>query len=210
MRATALGFGTMMLCSTAGVALACQSHASPIFEDNFKNADAGWGQPDNVAAFTPQGLVLTPPVSGSAWRSNGNYSMAHADWCVTVVNPATLADPPDEDTVGAVGLWFWSRDQQNFYTASITLDGNASVDRLNHGIWQTVVPPTAAPAIKTGPGATNEIELVTSGNTASFYVNGSLITKLTAKPPANGGSPGVYGESGPKGTSWLFTHVALY
>jgi hypothetical protein len=205
-----LAVGVMMLCGAAGAASACQKQANPVLEDNFKNPDAGWGQPDNAAAFTPDGLVLTPPVSGSAWRSNASYSMAHADWCVTVINPATLPDPPDEDEVGAVGVQFWGKDLQNFYTATITLDGNASIDRLNRGIWQVVVAPSPAPSIKTAPGARNEIEVETNGNSAAFYINGTLITKVTAKPPANGGPPGLYGESGPKGTSWVFPHAALY
>jgi len=205
-----LAVGAMILCGAAGTASACQKHTAPVFEDNFKNADPGWGQPDNVAAFTADGLVLTPPVSGSGWRSNSNYSMARADWCVTVISPSTLPDPADEDEVGAVGVQFWGKDLQNFYTATITLDGNASIDRLNRGIWQVVVAPSPALSIKTTPGGRNEIEVETNGNTASFYVNGALMTKITAKPPANGGPPGIYGESGPKGTSWVFPHVALY
>ena len=181
-----------------------------MFEDNFKNADPGWGQPDNVAAFTSDGLILTPPVSGSAWRSNANLSMAHADWCIRVVNPSSLPVPAGEDAIGSVGIWFWGKDLQNFYTATITLDGNASIDRLNRGIWQVVVAPAAAPSVKTDPGAVNEIEVITSGNTAAFYVNGVQATNITGQAPATGGPPGIYGESGPKGTRWVFPHVALY
>jgi len=205
-----LSVGLAMLCCAASAASACQKTTNPVFEDNFKNADPGWGQPDNVAAFTPQGLVLTPPVSGSAWRSDANLTMAQGDWCVREINPASLPTPADEETVGSVGVWFWGADLQNFYTATITLDGKASIDRLNHGIWQTVVPPAPAPSVNTAPRAANEIEIVTSGNTATFFVNGQRINDITAHPPANGGPPGVYGESGPNGTSWLFPHVALY
>jgi hypothetical protein len=205
-----LSVGLAVLCCAASAASACQKSTKPVFEDNFKNADPGWGQPDNVAAFTPSGLVLTPPASGSAWRSNANLTMAQGDWCIREVNPSTLPTPADEDTIGAVGVWFWGSDLQNFYTATITLDGKASIDRLNHGIWQTVVPPAPAPSVNTAPGAANEIEIVTGGSTAIFYVNGVRINDVTARPPTNGGAPGIYGESGPKGTSWLFPHVALY
>lgn len=210
MAAKLVSLGLVALCCTTAGALACQKTVNPVFEDNFKNADPGWGQPDNVAAFTPQGLVLTPPVSGSAWRSNANLTMAQGDWCIREINPANLSAPADENTVGAVGVWFWGSDLQNFYTATITLDGKASIDRLNHGIWQTVVPPSPAPSVNTAPGAANEIEIVTSGNKATFYVNGQRINDITAHPPASGGPPGVYGESGPTGTSWVFPRVALY
>ena len=210
MAAKHLAIGLMLLCGMVGAASACQKKTNPVFEDNFKNADAGWGQPDNVAAFTPQGLVLTPPVSGSGWRSDANLSMAQSDWCIEVVNPTSLPTPADEDAVGAVGIWFWGKDLQNFYTATITLDGKASVDRLNHGIWQVVVPAAAAPSVNAAPGSVNEIEIVTSGKMAAFYVNGQLVTNITGQPPANGGPPGLYGESGAKGTTWIFRRVALY
>ena len=70
MTAKLLIVGVTVLCGMTSAASACQSRSSPVFEDNFKNADRGWGQPDHVAAFTADGLVLTPPVSGSAWRSS--------------------------------------------------------------------------------------------------------------------------------------------
>jgi hypothetical protein len=202
--------GLIVLSSAATAASACQKNSNALLDDNFKNADPGWGEPDNIAAFTAQGLVLRPPVSGSAWRWNANFTMARADWCVQVISPTSLPSPADEGAVGSVGIWFWGKDLQNFYTATITLDGNASIDRLNHGIWQVVVPPASASSIRTKPGAVNEIEIVTNGNNAAFYVNGVLITDVTGHPPPNGGSPGIYGESGPTGTRWMFPRVVLY
>ncbi|HZK88727.1 MAG TPA: hypothetical protein VFC56_01135 [Stellaceae bacterium] len=202
--------GLMALCAAAGAASACQKTSNPQLDENFKNADPGWGQPDNIAAFTADGLVLKPPVSGSAWRSNAHFTMARADWCITVVNPANLPDPANEDTVGSAGVWFWGKDQQNFYTATISLDGKAAIDRLNRGGWQIVAAPAATPAVKTAPGAANELEIVTEGDKAIFYVNGTRVAATTGRPPANGGSPGLYGESGPKGTSWVFPRATLY
>jgi hypothetical protein len=190
--------------------LACQHSTNAILDENFKNPDPGWGQPDNVAAFTATGLALTPPVSGSAWRWNANDTMARADWCVEVMSPARLPEPPDEDNLGAVGVWFWGKDSQNFYTATITLDGLASVTRLSGGKWLTVAAPAFASGIKTAPGAVNEIEVVTNGNTAQFYVNGSLVTDIHGQAPPNVGAPGIYGESGPKGTTWLFQRARLF
>ncbi len=201
--------GFMMLCAAASGASACQKTTKPLLDDNFKNADPGWGQADNIAAFTDKGLVLTPPVSGSAWRWNANFAMARGDWCVQMTNPSHLPDPADEENLGSVGIWFWGKDLQNFYTATITLDGNATIDRLVNGAWQVVVPPNFTSAIKTAPGATNELELVTNNGTASFYVNGSMVTNIAGKPPQGGGSPGIYGESGPTGTSWVFTRATL-
>jgi hypothetical protein len=202
--------GLLALCSAAGTASACQHDAKALFDENFKSPDPGWGQADNVAAFTPDGLALTPPVSGSAWRWNASYSMAKNDWCVEVMNPTKLPDPPDEDAVGAVGLWFWDKDQQNFYTAKITLYGEASVWRLAGGQWTTIFPAANTKAVKSAPGAVNEIEVVTNAGSAKFYVNGTLITEVSGNEPPNGGAPGIYGESSPKGTTWLFKRARLF
>jgi hypothetical protein len=201
----------LSLCAATATASACQRNGNALLDDNFKNPDPGWGQPDKIAAFTPTGLALTPPVSGSAWRLNTSVAMASADFCIEVMSPAKLPNPPDEDAIGAVGIWFWGKDLQNFYTATITLDGQAAVMRLVGGKWVTVVAPAAAPSVKTGPAAVNEIEVVTEGNTAKFFVNGTHITDISgAALPDGGGAPGLYGESGPKGTTWLFPRARLF
>ena len=202
--------GLLVLCVAASAASACQKTSNALLDDNFKNADPGWGEPDNIAAFTAEGLVLKPPVSGSAWRANANFTMARADWCIDIVNPRSLPSPADEDAVGSVGVWFWGKELQNFYTATVTLDGNAEIDRLNHGAWQIVVAPTPAPSIKTAPGAVNEVEIVTNNSKAAFYVNGALVTEINGRPPEGGGSPGIYGESGPNGTTWIIPRARLY
>jgi len=203
-------FGLLATFGAIGAAAACQHDANALIDENFKSPDPGWGQADNVAAFTPDGLALTPPVSGSAWRWNANFSMARNDWCVEVVSPAKLPDPPDEDAVGAVGVWFWDKDSQNFFTATITLDGQAGVMRLSGGKWSTIVAPANVSAVKSAPGAVNEIEVVTDAGAARFYVNGTLITDIHGNAPPNGGAPGIYGESGPKGTTWLFKRARLF
>ncbi len=200
----------LSLCVGAATSFACQSSGNALLDDNFKNPDPGWGQPDNIAAFTPTGLALTPPVGGSAWRWNTHFTMARADFCVEVMSPAKLPATPDEDTVGAVGIWFWGKDLQNFYTATITLDGQAAVMRLIGGKWVTIVAPAATPAVKTAPAAVNEIEVVTDGDTARFFVNGTHITDIRGQAPPNGGTPGLYGESGPKTTTWLFQRARLF
>ena len=199
----------LALCG-ANAAAACQGRGAPLLDDDFKTADPGWGQPDNIASFTANGLVMTPPAGGSAWRWNSNYAMARADLCATAINPPQLPSPADEDTVGAVGLWFWGADPQNFYTATISLDGTAAVTRLVGGSWRTVIAPVRTPAVKTAAGAVNEVEIVTRGNTASLYVNGTKVQDFEGQTPAGGGPPGIYAESGPTETTWTFRRVQLF
>ncbi len=194
--------------ATGGDAWACQGKTTAaILDDTFKSPDPGWGAPDDAASFTPGGLVLKPPVNGSAWRWNPNYTLDGNDLCVSVVNPS---QPSGRPAPGDVGVWFWSQSAQNFYTATLSLDGTASIDRLVNGVWHVVLPPTPSGAVRTKPGAVNEVEVAVRGNTGSFYINGTKITDFHGEPPPNGGPPGVYAESGSTGVAWVFPRVQLF
>jgi hypothetical protein len=197
------------LCAASGVALACQGKTDPALDDNFAKPDPGWPTSDNVA-ISPQGLVVKPPVNGSTWVVNGNYTMDGADLCVTVALPATLPNPANEDTVGDVGVVFWKRDNDNYYLAAISPDGIAAISRSVSGQWTTIVDPVKSSAIKTGGGAVNEIEVATKGNGGAFYVNGAKITDFRGQAPPDGGPPGVYAESGPSITTWVFSRVQIF
>jgi len=198
----------VVLLGLGAPALACQGTGTPQLDENFKTPDPGWGRPDDVGTFTPNGLALTAPVNGSAWRINRSYTLGTADWGVEAVNPARPRSLADE--AGDVGIWFWGLDSQNFYTATIALDGTAAIDRLAGGKWQAVVPPTASSAIKTAPNAVNEIEVVLRGGAGTLFVNGGKITDFRGQAPPDGGSPGVYAESGPDGSTWVFARARLF
>ncbi len=201
--------GAALLFAATGTAFACQGKSDPALDDNFSKPDPGWPASDNVVV-TPQGLVVKPPVNGSTWVVNGNYTMDGADLCVTVAFPATMPTPANEDTVGDVGIVFWKRDNDNYYLAAISPDGVAAISRSVSGQWTTIVDPIKSPAIKTAAGAVNEIEVETKGNAGVFYVNGAKITEFRGQAPPDGGPPGVYAESGPSITTWMFSRVQIY
>ena len=193
--------------AASGGAWACQATTAATLDDNFRTPDPGWGPPDEAAVFTPGGLVLKPPVNGSAWRSNPNYAIDGSDLCVSVANPAKLAGRTD---IGDVGVWFWARNEQNFYTATLSLDGTVAIDRLVDGVWKVVLPPTPSPAVRREAGAVNEVEVTVKGDAGSFYVNGTKIGDFHGEAPPRGGPPGVYAESGAAGVSWVFPRVRLF
>ena len=201
--------GAALFFAATGTAFACQGKSDPALDDNFSKPDPGWPASDNVVV-TPQGLVVKPPVNGSTWVVNGNYTMDGADLCVTVAFPATMPTPANEDTVGDVGIVFWKRDNDNYYLAAISPDGVAAISRSVSGQWTTIVDPIKSPAIKTAAGAVNEIEVETKGNAGVFYVNGAKITEFRGQAPPDGGPPGVYAESGPSITTWMFSRVQIY
>jgi hypothetical protein len=201
--------GAAVFFAVCGVALACQGKSDPALDDNFATPDPGWPSSDNVTV-TPQGLVVKPPTNGSTWVVNSNYTMDSADLCVTVAMPATMPSPANEDTVGDVGIVFWKRDNDNYYLAAISPDGIAAISRSVGGQWTTIVDPISAAAIKTGPSAVNEIEVMAKGNAGVFYVNSTKITNFRGQAPPDGGAPGVYAESGPAVTTWVFSRVQIY
>jgi hypothetical protein len=203
-----LAVGVVLMLAASGGASACQAkNTAAILDDTFKLPDPGWGPPDDAAAFTQKGLVLKPPVNGSAWRWNTNYTIDGDDLCVSIANPSQLAGHAD---IGDVGVWFWAKNAQNFYTATLSLDGTVSIDRLVNGVWHGVLPPTPSSVVRTSAGAVNEVEIVVKGNGGAFYVNGIKITDFHGDAPPRGGPPGVYAESGSTAVSWLFPRVQLF
>jgi hypothetical protein len=201
-----LAVAVAMTLVASGGALACQAKAAAALDESFKTPDPGWGPPDDAAAFTPGGLALKPPVNGSAWRWNPNYTIEGSHLCVTIANPV---EPAGRDT-GDVGVWFWSHNAQNFYTATVSLDGNVAIDRLVNGVWHNILPPTPSSAVRTKPGALNEVEVKVSGNSGSFFVNGAKVADFRGDPPPRGAPPGVYAESGGNAVTWLFPRVQLF
>jgi hypothetical protein len=121
-----------------------------------------------------------------------------------------MPNPANEDTVGDVGIVFWKRDNDNYYLAAISPDGIAAISRSVGGQWTTIIDPLSSPAIKTAANAVNEIEVTTKGNGGTFYVNGTKITDFHGQAPPDGGPPGVYAESGPAITTWVFSRVQIF
>jgi hypothetical protein len=198
-----------ILVASGDVAAACLGKSDPALDDNFAKPDPGWPNAENVLT-TPQGLTVKPPANGSTWALNSNYTLDGSDLCVTVALPAAMPTPANEDTVGDVGVVFWRRDNDNYYMAAISPDGIAVVSRYLSGQWLTIVNPAHTDAVKTGPGAVNEIEVTVRGNAGSFYVNGTKLADFRGQAPPGGGPPGVYAESGPSVTTWVFSRVQLY
>lgn len=209
MRTIALFGAAAVLLLTSATAPACLGKSDPALDDNFATPDPGWPNADNVRT-TPQGLVVKPPANGSTWAVNGNYTMDGSDLCVTVALPAALPTPANEDTVGYVGVMFWQRDNDNYYIAAISPDGTAVVSRYLNRQWATIVNPAHSDAIKTAPGALNEIEVTTRGNAGTLYINGTKLADFRGQAPPGGGPPGIYAESGPSVTTWVFPRVQLY
>ncbi|HZV05406.1 MAG TPA: hypothetical protein VE999_10010 [Gemmataceae bacterium] len=196
----------------ANSALACQGTTHPALDESFQNPDPGWGSlSEKFLAATPQGLQLRPSINGNAWIYNPNYKLDGADYCVQVTFPSQMPSKADIHSVGAAGMMFWFKDAGDYYVAAFGLDGTVQVARHSNGnSWFNLYYEQSA-AVKMSPDATNEIELLISGDSATLFVNGTKLTSFDGKAPAGGGPPGLYAGGGEvSAMSWLFPRVRLY
>jgi len=203
-----------MACN--GVAVACQGKTNAALDENFQKPDPGWGHLSgnvggNVASVSPQGLVIRPVANRIAVLKNGAYTLDGADYCVDVAFPTPLPSPANRHTVGGGGVLFWFKDNINFYVATIAPDGSVVIARNVNNSWAILYGPTPSAAVKTAPGAVNQIELRVKGNSGTLIVNDLIVTTFHGQAQPDGGPVGLYCESGDTAvTTWVYPRVQVY
>jgi len=194
-----------------GAARACQGKTGAALDDNFQKPDPGWGKLSGVYTTTPQGLLVQPVANGTSFIANTAYTSDGADYCVDLLIPAQMQTPANRITVGDAGLLFWLKDTSNFYVATIGPDGTVLIARYVNTSWSNLYGPTPNAAIKTAPGAMNEIELQVKGNAGTLIINDTTVTSFHGQAPPEGGLIGLYAESGNASvTPWVYPRVQLY
>jgi hypothetical protein len=81
---------------------------------------------------------------------------------------------------------FWAKDLKNFYTFQITLDGYATVYQKINDEWKQIIKDREADSIHQGTTRFNEIEVVTRGHQATFYINGEHFDDIAGLEPDGG------------------------
>ena len=107
------------------------------------------------------------------------------------------------------GIVFWATDHKNFYVARVTSDGLFSVGRLTHGRWLNPVLYPARDEVRQGLGQVNSLRVVTSGKSATVYVNDKQVVTVKGFPPAGPSKIGVYAESGADPATWAFSRFRV-
>jgi hypothetical protein len=80
----------------------------------------------------------------------------------------------------------------------------------NGGGWQTIVPWSKDPNVKTGLGAVNTLRVVTKDNMIELYLNGAPLGHLQLQAPGAGGAVGLIGEGGAKGPSdFVYSNLSV-
>ena len=170
-----------------------------LLTDDFRALRADWGPADEYQSVSGHQLLLNPKPKGS--RTNlysGNFG--NADIRVKV---AQVKGAPD---VGG-GVAFWAADIQNYYMALLRSDGNFCVVRYMAGVYLQPVPLKLRDEVRQGVGQINALRVVTSGHTATVYVNDKQVTSFRGFPPKGGGWIGFFAESGAERSTWAFSEL---
>jgi hypothetical protein len=96
---------------------------------------------------------------------------------------------------------------RDYYVAVVRSDGNFCVLRNVVGCWLQPVPLQPRNELRQGIGQINEVRVVTSGRTASIYVNDQQVTAFRGFPPKGGGRVGFFAESLAERYTWAFAEL---
>jgi hypothetical protein len=161
-----------------------------LFQDTFDSLQPTWGQPVPAAKIDNGQLVMSPAVGTYTWLANSAGVYDDIDMCVNMTTVAGV-DP----TEAKAGPIFWYSDVNNFYVFELAPNGKASVWRRQRGKWLAQVNWQDAPSANKGDGATNELRVTTTGDDATFYVNGTEFKKVSGSAPDNGQQIGLFAGS---------------
>jgi len=183
----------LVVCALIGLALtsaqarACEG-SEVIFEDRFGDDAGGWAI-NNAVEVKDGTFALKLAPDDLETNLNITFTVEDADICSEVVWPE--GDPV---TLGA-GLLFWGLDNKDYFQFGILNSGKYWIARKLDGKWHTIVENVDSSAINTMPGATNTLRVKASGNTASFYINGTKVRDLRGQAPKSGWRFGLSGDN---------------
>jgi hypothetical protein len=161
-----------------------------LYEDNFERLDPGWGESTELVSVHDGHLEIRPKMGTS--QAVQHQGIVVEDGCVSV----TVKLVRDDGRVQASGLIFWGTDYQSYYVVDITPDGRYAVTRWAKGRWLYPVSYRRTEAVKRDYNQENEIRVMTKGNIATVFINGTEVISIKGQPPKGGGLIGLYAESG--------------
>ena len=137
----------------SSAASACPADPFAAFRADFNQANAAWARDgDNVHVADGQ-LVLKPDLN-SGWRLPiPSFKLTAGAYCAEIKSPTGPND-------AHAGILLWMTDAANLLTATVAPDGTFQIRHKKENVWKTLLARTG-PKLKTGPGAVNEIRVVT-------------------------------------------------
>jgi hypothetical protein len=182
-----LASAMLLVAAPAWQARACEGQKI-IFEDHFSDDAGGWSINDAIEVKDGTFAFKLPPDELET-NLNVTFTVEDADICAEVVWPEG-----DPITLGA-GLLFWGEDNKDYFQFGIVDSGKFWIARKQDGKWRTIVENVDSSAINTSPGASNTLRVKVTGNTASFFINGTKVRDLRGQPPEGGWRFGLSGDN---------------
>jgi hypothetical protein len=161
---------------SAAPASAC-GNGKVLLSDSFDTLQSMWGDAnDNVKVV--DGRLQLSAAAGESYTAYAGPTFDDMDVCARVKLVRT-----DDATGAYVGLMFWTKDAENFYTFQITLDGYATVYQQVNKEWKAVIKDRQVDSVHQGSTRFNELEVVTRGHRATFYINGQRFDDISGLEP---------------------------
>jgi hypothetical protein len=185
-----VGFAVFFVAHPAWhmAALACDGDQI-IFEDKFADDAGGWPLRDTIEVKDGSFIFKLPPDDMQS-NLNVTFTVKDADICSETVWPN------DDQPVLGAGLLFWGEDNRTYFQFGILNNGKFWIARKQDGKWLgTIAANVDSAAINKGPGATNTLRVKTSGNSASFYINGTKVRDLRGQAPKGDWRFGLSGDN---------------
>jgi hypothetical protein len=174
-----LAVAILFLAAPARQAWACDGQ-DVIFQDNFTDDAGGWTINQGIEVKDGTFVFKLAPDDMQS-DLNVTFTVQDADICSEAVWP-----DGDPVTLGA-GLLFWGEDNKTYFQFGVLNNGKFWIARKRDGKWHTIVENVDTNAINTSPGSSNTLRVKASGDTASFFINGTKVRDLRGQPPRTAG-----------------------
>jgi hypothetical protein len=180
--------------------------AQVVISDPLTSWPLNFGAQGPAIMIKDGGLHIVETKGFSNYVTYSGFTFKDMDASVTITSK--------ENVAGDAGLVFWSNALGDYYFFGVS-DAAGTFGlyhRLaaNGGSWQTIVPWSKDPDVKTGAGAVNMLRVVTKGNMIQLYLNGAPLGHAQVQAPSAGGAIGLIGEGGAKGPSdFVFSNLTV-
>lgn len=206
MRGIWVGAAAVLLLTSGSAALAtCQQGRVVLYEDRFENLQPTWGEAADSFKAEDGKLIVVPKPAEYLWRINKASLYDDVDMCVEMTTVKGVK--PEE---AKAGLVFWYADENNFYVFEYAPNGKSSVWRRQRGRWLEQVKWRDVEGANQGDDAVNDLRVVTRGDRATLYFNGTEFAQFDGVPPNDGQQIGIFVASPESGAArFAFDNLRL-
>ena len=190
MRRPLLLLGVAFLFATLPAlrATACEGQ-EVIFEDKFADDAGGWPIKESVEVKDGS-FTFKLPADDMQSNLNVTYTVKDADICSETVWPA------GEQPILGAGLLFWGEDNRTYFQFGVLNNGKFWIARKQDGKWLgTIAANIDSAAINKAEGASNTLRVKVSGNSVTFFINGTKVRELRGQAPKTGWRFGLSGDN---------------